>query len=708
MKTSTQSTICFPHLDHYQVISFDIFDTAVFRMVFEPRDVFLLMEEELVKKYGSVFLGFSELRFKAELETVSKVWRVDRSLEVKLDEIYNTLFLFDPRLKPFNPDIKTTELYFEESVIIPSYPVLDYFNQARQLQKTILFISDTYLPEIHIAKILKQAGYQGYDRLFISCEVGTNKASGKLFDRVLHELNLAPQDILHMGDNPYSDIKQAARKGFHTYQLPRPADYLNASRYNREKYKKYCFRATASESLFRGIQKNYLINRGKNGHVQSPLSYDIGYQVLGPLCYGFIRWIIQHSEEKNIKHLYFIAREGWFLKKVFDEIKSITKTDIESHYFYGSRRALFFPLLSENVSEYLLSFIMSKKTVKLRKYLDLLGLEVSLESLKKFGFNSKDDLIHPYSNPRHKQRLKNLFDSESEQLKRLAQTEKANYLEYLQQVEMLSNNPIGLVDSGWFGNGQRKLQQLIEPLNPDVNLFGFYLALYNPQKKGKNNFNETSKGYGYLYHFNHFNDNIEAFLEISRIIEVLLSAPAESLKNFSKKNGKIYPVFMKENPNPELHPTITEIHAGALHFVRDFANSPRDQIPILPNYLAANLLEQFIKNPTIEEALTIGSLPYDANILTADHEPRFAFPQIQLIDFLKNPWSLHQEFKKTYWRSAYYHNHSSALLKFVLRYTQRYFLTQDTVFSKFYNLLYRVYKKITVNILVRGLTKGTR
>jgi len=56
MNNCIATTIDFPNLDNYKVISFDIFDTAVFRMVFEPRDVFLLMEEELVEKYGKTFL----------------------------------------------------------------------------------------------------------------------------------------------------------------------------------------------------------------------------------------------------------------------------------------------------------------------------------------------------------------------------------------------------------------------------------------------------------------------------------------------------------------------------------------------------------------------------------------------------------------------------------------------------------------------------
>ncbi|NER50436.1 MAG: hypothetical protein F6J92_27950 [Symploca sp. SIO1A3] len=691
MKHSLARTIDFPSLDKYKVISFDIFDTAVFRMVFEPREVFLLMEEELVEKHGKIFLGFSDLRFKAELEVVSKVWSLDRSAEVNLDDIYSTLLYLKPTLKQFEQEIKEVELRTEKSVIVPNYQVLNYFNQARKLQKTVIFVSDIYLPKEHIEKILTISGYNGYDKLFVSCAVGTNKASGKLFDVVINDLKIKPEEILHIGDSEGSDIQQARLKGINAYQVPRAANLLNTSRYSSDKYQEYELKKTASESLFCGLQKNYLLNGSKREGVEQNSSYSIGYEILGPLCYGFVSWIIQHAEAKNIKHLYFIAREGWFLKKVFDEINLVAKTDIISHYFYASRRALFFPLISRPVSEFLFSFLVSKGSTKLSKYLKTLELEIDDERLRKLGFQSQDDLIDAKQNPQDRSRLEELFDSETEQLERLANEEKSNYLEYLQQVEMLSNNNIGLVDSGWFGNGQKKLQQIIEPSNPAANIFGFYLALH---EQAKDKFDKKSLGYGYLYQFDNFNNDIESFLEISRMVEVFLSAPAESLKKFSKKDGVLGPVFMKKNDNPKLHPTVAQMHEGALDFVRDFVRVPTQQIPTLPNHLVANLLEKFIENPTEEEAFSIGTLPYDAKAIADDNEPMFAFPEVKLTDLLKNPLSLDKEFKNTFWRSAYYQNHKSPILKFFLRYTQKYFITKDPSLSKVYDIVYRTYKKI--------------
>mgnify|MGYP006287151069 CR=1 FL=1 len=293
--------IDFPKLDRYKIISFDIFDTSVFRQVFEPKDLFLLMEEELVEKYGNPFLGFSDRRFQAELETCKRTWKGDRSAEFQLEDIYEVLFFSNPDLAAYAHELKQMELRLESSVIVPNCQVLDYFLQARRLGKETIFVSDIYLPKNHIEKILAASGYTGYSELFVSCDVGSNKASGALYDVVLQKMQVKPEEILHIGDNGYSDIIQAQSKGIHTCQVPNPKHLLDASRYSGNSHQKYTFRTTASESLLKGIQKNYLLNGNQHKGQLENTGYDIGYQILGPICYGFANWIIRHCQQQQIK-----------------------------------------------------------------------------------------------------------------------------------------------------------------------------------------------------------------------------------------------------------------------------------------------------------------------------------------------------------------------------------------------------------------------
>lgn len=691
VSANISNIINFPNPDDYQIFSFDVFDTLVLREVFEPKDVFILMEEELVERHGKVFLGFSDARFKAELNTCTRVWSADRSKEFNLREIYSELFYLKPCLKRFSEDIIDTELRVERSVTVPSQQVLKFFNHLSDLNKTIVLVSDTYLPKEHLTQILEASGYKKHDRLYVSCEVGTNKASGKLFDVVIGDLQIDPKHILHVGDNAFSDVKQGQSKGIHTYQLPYTAKLLSKSRYCADRYKKHHFRETSSESLLRGTQKNYLLNGSPGASPAQNSGFDIGYQVLGPICYGFVTWIIQHAKDKNIKNLHFIAREGWFLKQVFDEIDSLYDTGIKSHYLYASRRALFFPFLTEPVSDFLFSFLVSPVPCKLQKYLDALELELSDNRIKELGFRSRDEVISPKLDEGDRKRLEQLFEAEASQIKALANEEKSNYLEYLDQVGITSTEQIGLVDSGWFGRGQQRLQRFVKISNPQANLFGFYLALH---ERAQRNFDETSQGYGYLYQFYDFKGDNKMFLEIAQMVEVFLSAPSESLKKIAKIDGVLSPRFMRETENPKLHPTVENIHAGAIAFIKEFAQAPTSTMPTIPNHLASNLLEQLIDNPTSSEAYHIGSLPYDANVLAEENEARFALSQLDIADFFKGPLRLNKEFKDTFWRSAYYKNLESPVIKLYLQFTEKHFISKNRFLGGIYSTTRKLKRKL--------------
>ncbi|MEO0408199.1 MAG: HAD family hydrolase, partial [Cyanobacteria bacterium P01_A01_bin.135] len=576
MSNPLVTSINFPELDQYSVISFDVFDTLVFRTVFEPRDVFLLMEEALIDAYGKVFLGFSDQRFRAELNTCKRIWAGDRSAEFTLDDIYDELFFLNPEFKAFGEVIKETELRTERRVTVPSLQALDLFRKAQALQKTIICVSDIYLPKEHIAEILENCGYDKYDKLFVSCEAGANKASGELFDLVVADLKVKPQEILHIGDNGNSDIRKAQEKGLHAYQVPYGAKLLNQSRYFGNQYQRYSFRETSGETLLRGLQKNYLLNRAKSLDASQKPGYDIGYQILGPICYGFVTWIIQHAKANEIKDLYFIAREGWFLQKAFDEVNQVRPTDIRSHYLYASRRSLFVPFMTEPVSDFLFSFLVSSAPCKLNKYLKALELDLDDERIQELGFTSREEIICPKSNEHDRQRLEQLFDQEAEALQAIAAEEKRNYLEYLEEVGIASAKHIGLVDSGWFGRGQQRLQRFTKIANPESKLFGFYLALHERAQK---NFDETSMGHGYLYQFGNFENDSKVFLEFAQMIEVFLSAPSESLKKIGKQDGELYPVFMRDTENPSLHPIVEQMQEGAIAFIREFVASPTASMP---------------------------------------------------------------------------------------------------------------------------------
>lgn len=62
-------------------------------------------------------------------------------------------------------------------------------------------------------KLLLACGYEGYDRLFVSCDYGFGKRSGKLYQKISEEY-LNGRSVIHVGDNPTVDVEMAEKQGW--------------------------------------------------------------------------------------------------------------------------------------------------------------------------------------------------------------------------------------------------------------------------------------------------------------------------------------------------------------------------------------------------------------------------------------------------------------------------------------------------------------
>lgn len=73
--------------------------------------------------------------------------------------------------------------------------------------------------------ILEAAGLHGYlDAVVISHTVGFRKPRSEIFEAVLHELDVAPEETLHVGDNLHADVAGADALGIRTAWVTRRVD----------------------------------------------------------------------------------------------------------------------------------------------------------------------------------------------------------------------------------------------------------------------------------------------------------------------------------------------------------------------------------------------------------------------------------------------------------------------------------------------------
>lgn len=237
--------------------SFDIFDTAIFRKVFEPQDIFTLIEEER----GD---NFKEKRIEAEKKASEK------NHFYTLEEIYEFLPEFSME----------DEINTEVANIYVNKEVLEEYNKDPE---NSIFISDMYLTSDKLKKILEGVGYTN-PKIFVSCEMKAYKTGGKLFRKV--EKKLGRQISKHYGDNYMADILGAKEAGIPetVFQPPLYKYKLNFPVIKNSKLKKVLAILEAE------------------GNAEEQL---VGY--VAPMVSEFTKWVL--SQRKEGQKIFFLSRD---------------------------------------------------------------------------------------------------------------------------------------------------------------------------------------------------------------------------------------------------------------------------------------------------------------------------------------------------------------------------------------------------------------
>lgn len=194
------------------VITFDVFDTLVERRVDKPSEIFYIVGKKILGEKKAE--AFKKDRIEAE--------EIARSLsegsEVNIDDIY--IILKEKYMKNYNT-LKQQEIQEEIEMCSPKKKMVDAFNYAISQNKEIYIISDMYLPKSVIKKILIKCGITRQKEIYVSCECGVNKISGKLFQYVIDQNGLKPQQMLHIGDSIKADCMGAAKEKIQFYLINR-------------------------------------------------------------------------------------------------------------------------------------------------------------------------------------------------------------------------------------------------------------------------------------------------------------------------------------------------------------------------------------------------------------------------------------------------------------------------------------------------------
>ncbi|WP_155834507.1 HAD family hydrolase [Butyrivibrio sp. FC2001] len=415
----------------YEVVSFDIFDTLIFRPFSDPTDVFYLIGEKLD------LMDFKNQRKKAEVRARQKSLVENGHSEVTLREIWEELNA------ETGWDIENgmaAECETELDICRANPFMKKLWDKLRMEGKTIIITSDMYLPAKLLDDILRGQGFDGYKELYLSCDLRINKASGSLYEHVKKDMGTT--SIVHIGDNDASDVLNARKSGIEAIHYPN----VNAEgRIYRPGDMSYIV-----GSAYRGIVNTSIYNR----NAIFSREYEYGFIYGGLFVLGYCYYIHELFENRGIDKILFLSRDGDILKQVYDNIYGPDNTV----YVYWSRKAALKLMAAYDRHDYFRRFVDHKvgsgcsienvlRSMELDKFIPLVGeggmkLDEELTSnnkakLRVFVESRWDEVISEYSV--QQEAAKKYYEDALKGSKRAA-----------------------VVDIGWAGSGFVSLKYLVK------------------------------------------------------------------------------------------------------------------------------------------------------------------------------------------------------------------------------------------------------
>ena len=340
--------ICDPET---RVVSFDVFDTLILRPFWQPEDLWALLGQDFGKACDlPLWIDFPRLR--RESDAYRRRQLAGTGLEdITLSEIYEEFG------RKYSVDADTCrtvmqrECDYESAFSRPRLAGRQLYEIAEDVNKTIVFVSDMYLDEDTVQGLLASNGYAG-PQLFLSSKERLLKATGNLFDEMMDQYGVRPQNVVHIGDNPNNDVFVPKSKGMRAFHIPKPTaaiDWGSHANWLRAYSDRGLLLSsrTAIDSPGSHIALGMAANRcwDRPWHVDatrnsmfSGVPSWIGYAALGPHLYAMTNDLIERSQ--SFSNVVFCSRDGWLPKMAFDYLASARGLDIPSEYVRVSRRSM--------------------------------------------------------------------------------------------------------------------------------------------------------------------------------------------------------------------------------------------------------------------------------------------------------------------------------------------------------------------------------
>ena len=599
-------------INKYEYVSFDVFDTLIKRNVQRPHDIFRLVELKYNKDNNEKIQNYVKYRIEAEQKAKTKFENGECTFNSIFEELEN-IYSEETVSK-----LKMLELETENEYCIQNKDFYDIYKKCLDNGKKIIIISDMYLSKDVIENILNKNGINNYEYIFVSSEIKLNKHNGTIYPYVLRKLNIKKNQIIHIGDSKRADYIMAIKNGIKAILIPKRVNKLKY--YNEKEYNKF----KDNEKLAYRTTETFVNN---NLNLQNDIYYNLGYEVLGTLLYGYTKWLIEELKRNNIKKVFFLAREGACLKRAFDILND---TEIEGKYLYASRRSTRVPLLKDiNNFEDIFKIVKMRKITDIKSFFINVGLDVTKysELLRKYNYQETTNIKN----------IDKFFEEIKPDIIENAKKEEENLLGYLKQENFTGK--IAVADVGWEGTMQNALSSLSEKFELNADITGFYMGQSQAAKKYADAgikteaylFDYTSNGY----------DEVRPFLNL---FESFFLAQHGTTLKYEYENSTYEPILDKCEYSEKEKEIFKKIQDGAIQFINDYKVYANNGVDLYPQCSFAGMKTLGL-SPTLKDVNLFCNITYLETIKATFASPKSIFyyilhPKKLYIDFCNCSWKI--------------------------------------------------------------------
>lgn len=609
-------------VSQYEVFSFDIFDTLLLRKVWQPVDIFTIVQFRFQSKFNKL-KDFKQDRINAEIDARKSVNQIKQ--DIIYSEIYNELEKYGYSKLELN-FLSKTEKEVEFENLIPNLVMLEFVNLLIRQKKKIVFCSDMYLDKEFLIKILKNCGYERYDRFFVSSESHLSKNFGGLFEKY-SEFNKSK--VIHFGDNYHSDVKMPQKFGIKAFYYPNK----HALSYTKNTSIQHLEGLIDNSNLFVSKVKSdlayfkYFLNSDN-------YFFEFGKYIAGPLLLGFIKWIDKIITNQNYRKVFFCMRDGYFLKELYEVYSNKRKVSL----LYLSRRSINFPII-ENLDDGAIRFLLSGTTkLKVKDYFARIGIE---EFELTGSYLTKDTEI---INKKDFDEMEKVLLHNKEKILNKSTYELVQAKKYFEQAGLKTSKRNLIIDVGWHGSLQYSLNRLLNPLSFAFKIDGVYLGLFPAA-----NWN-ISKGLNmeaYLTKTDKNDIKFQIIRECVELFEDILLAPVGSTLNYYSKGKIVEPNCEKlDKQYDNTLKMATEIQKGVVSYINEIMKEEKGNNfeYNIDNLSAIFNIANVLLNPDTKDLENIGNM---------EHSEGFG-SSVKYRYFIDKTENVFEGFDNSFWKRGYY------------------------------------------------------